>query len=197
MPQVTAKAGETVSVPIMMKKNPGIMGIGLQIKYDPAVFSNITLQADKVFKDGTFTYNVLEEENTVLVYWSSTENVTETGTMFTVSMTVAKDTDETSGLFDLTYSQEDTFNDNWDDVKVKIEAEDIGIGDIVYGDANDDGLVNNKDVAFIACYLVRKNELSENGLKAADVNADGRVDNKDVAKLARYLVGKETSIGGK
>lgn len=197
VPQVTAKAGETVSVPIMMKKNPGIMGIGLQIKYDPAVFSNITLQADKVFKDGTFTYNVLEEENTVLVYWSSTENVTETGTMFTVSMTVAKDTDETSGLFDLTYSQEDTFNDNWDDVKVKIEAEDIGIGDIVYGDANDDGLVNNKDVAFIACYLVRKNELSENGLKAADVNADGRVDNKDVAKLARYLVGKETSIGGK
>ena len=117
--------------------------------------------------------------------------------MFTITMTASESAEMDDYPLEISYEQEDTFNDNWIDVKLDIPSSNIRVGNIVCGDANQDGLVNNKDVAYIACSLVGKVTLSEQGKLSADVNGDGKLDNKDVAKLARYLVGKETTIGGK
>ncbi len=64
---------------------------------------------------------------------------------------------------------------------------------IITGDANCDGKINNRDVAFVTRYLVNKEQAdSECQLLALDTNGDGSVNNRDAAMLSRYLVGKET-----
>ena len=195
IPKVTAKAGEEVEIPVRLSKNPGLMGAMFEIEYDVNSFSDVSVKVGDVFAQGTFDYSVDEERGYVYVLWSATENTYETGEMFTLNATAGENLADGDYPMTLGYSQYDTFNDNWDDVKMILPQMSVRIGDVTYGDVNEDGSIGNKDVAFIARYLVDKEELSSDGLAAADVNRDGRVDNKDVAKLARYLVGKETEIG--
>ena len=65
--------------------------------------------------------------------------------------------------------------------------------EIVYGDANGDGAVNNIDVAllqqYIAGYDVTLEEVS------ADANGDGAVNNIDVALLQQYIAGYDVTLG--
>lgn len=197
VPIAAVAPGEQIQVPVSLQSNPGVMGIGMTVTYDKNVFSDVSIEKGILFDNGFFDYNVDEEEGRIFIIWANSENVNDDGSMFTVNMTAAEDAEFGEYPLTISYEQEDTFNDNWTDVKLDIPNSVIRVGDIVYGDANQDGLINNKDVAYIACYLVDKVTLTEQGKAAADVNGDGRLDNKDVAKLARYLVGKEIMIGGK
>lgn len=63
---------------------------------------------------------------------------------------------------------------------------------IMTGDVTCDGAVNNRDVAYAARVIVKRNTADAGQLRAMDVNGDGKVNNRDVAMLSRYLVGKET-----
>lgn len=65
---------------------------------------------------------------------------------------------------------------------------------VVVGDLNNDGRVNNKDVAILTRFLVGKETLNDHQRIAADVNADGNINNMDASRLARYLVGKDVLI---
>lgn len=197
VPLCTVAPGQQVQIPVSLKSNPGIMGVGMTIRYDTTVFSDVTVEKDKLFSEGAFDYNVDEKEGKIFLIWSNTEDMKNEGCMFTIAMTASEGAEMDDYPLEISYEQEDTFNDNWMDVKLDIQSSNIRVGNIVCGDANQDGRVNNKDVAYIACSLVGKVTLSEQGKLSADINGDGKLDNKDVAKLARYLVGKETTIGGK
>lgn len=197
VPKIYAKAGEEITIPVQLSKNPGLMGILLDISFDTNSFSNVSVEVGDVFAEGIFDYGLYEDTGELYVIWASTENTYETGAMFIIKMTANEDMTEGAYPITMLYNQDDTFNDNWDDVLVTLPQLAVNIGDIVYGDVNEDGNINNKDVAFVACYLVGKEALTDSGERAADVNCDEKVDNKDVAKLARYLVGKETAIGVK
>lgn len=70
-----------------------------------------------------------------------------------------------------------------------------GTEEVQVGDVNGDGVINNKDVAYLAKYLVGTQSITDTQMESADVNGDGFINNKDVAKLSRYLVGKETLLG--
>ena len=63
----------------------------------------------------------------------------------------------------------------------------------VYGDLNEDGAIDNKDLSLIQRYL--NNWEVTIRLEAADVNADGLVNNLDYALLQRYLNGWEVAFG--
>ena len=65
--------------------------------------------------------------------------------------------------------------------------------DFVYGDANGDGRINNKDLALLMRKLNGWDvEISD---AVVDVNADGRVDNKDYGLLMQYINGWDVEIG--
>lgn len=199
MPKVIGGLDETIEVPVTITDNPGLMGAGFIFRYDTEIFDNVTVVAGEVFETGLFTENVDTQSGEALIFWSDVEQTKEIGTLFTISLHAKADIEEGEYSFDLVFSQEDTFDHNFQDVKVEISdnsGSDVTIGDRVLGDINEDKYINNKDVAFIACYLVGKNELSESQKVAADTNGDGKINNKDVSKLARFLVGKETSLGG-
>ena len=64
---------------------------------------------------------------------------------------------------------------------------------VVYGDANGDGAINNRDVALLQQYI-NKWEVTLD-LAAADANGDGAVNNRDVALLQQYINKWEVTLG--
>ena len=65
--------------------------------------------------------------------------------------------------------------------------------DFVYGDANGDGRINNKDLGLLMQKLNGWDvEISD---AVVDVNADGRVNNKDYGLLMQYVNGWNVEIG--
>ncbi|MCR5808772.1 MAG: InlB B-repeat-containing protein [Clostridiales bacterium] len=57
------------------------------------------------------------------------------------------------------------------------------------GDANCDGKVDFDDVTTFYAYILRKAELTAQGLVNADMNEDGSADSSDVARLWKYILG--------
>lgn len=66
---------------------------------------------------------------------------------------------------------------------------------ILYGDANDDGLVNMKDVLILRKQLAGLMPIIN--MTNADCNGDGNVNMKDVLELRKYLAGLTTVLGPK
>jgi hypothetical protein len=63
-----------------------------------------------------------------------------------------------------------------------------------YGDINNDGLLDVRDVTQIARFGVGKRQFTEEENLAADVNLDKTVDVRDITQLCRKIVGKSSSL---
>ena len=95
------------------------------------------------------------------------------------------------------HDYEDEYDDTcdtcgaWREVPEKPDEPDTPA--VVYGDANGDGAVNNRDVALLQQYI---NKWSvEIDLAAADANGDGAVNNRDVALLQQYINKWDVELG--
>lgn len=64
-----------------------------------------------------------------------------------------------------------------------------------YGDVNDDGKINNKDLAVLIQHI-NKWSVTINAT-AADVNVDGKINNKDYAILMQYINKWNVTLGSK
>lgn len=58
--------------------------------------------------------------------------------------------------------------------------------DLVYGDVNEDGSINTKDVTFLKRYIAKWPDITVNEANC-DVNADGSINTKDVTILKRFI----------
>ncbi len=65
--------------------------------------------------------------------------------------------------------------------------------DVLFGDLNDDGEVNLKDLARLRKYMAGADV--EIVMEHADVNGDGAVNLKDLARLRKYLAGADVELG--
>ncbi len=95
------------------------------------------------------------------------------------------------GCFDqtvisLSYSQEDTFNEAWDDVV--LECNGVTIYKVCPGDADEDGEVDLQDVVLITRWLADGWNVTINEINS-DVNRDGEINLKDAVLIRRYLAG--------
>ena len=63
------------------------------------------------------------------------------------------------------------------------------VDDVLIGDANQDGVIDVKDVTFIQRAIVNETILPARQKKASDTNRDGVIDIKDATRIQQYLVG--------
>lgn len=82
-------------------------------------------------------------------------------------------------------------NINFVDINAPVIADTI-----IYGDANNDEVVNNSDLVTLCQYLIKTTDLNEESLKLSDLNGDGIVDIADVAILKQYILGDKVFLGG-
>lgn len=99
------------------------MGYVLDITYDPAVIK----PERPVFAWGSSGEFSTEEQGKLKLIWSGSENNSENGLLVTVLFTVS--TKAESGTYDIgiSYSEEDTFNENYESVKLSCTGTSITV----------------------------------------------------------------------
>ncbi|MBQ3006733.1 MAG: hypothetical protein IJD78_04135 [Clostridia bacterium] len=117
---VAGEAGEQVTIPVKIENNDGFMGFAVYVTYNVDVFTPVSVSKGTMlsgmFNDGIAT----STNNSFKVVYTGTGNVTADGELFNITFDVA---DDVSGKYEieLTYSQQDTFNENWDDIVLNCE----------------------------------------------------------------------------
>lgn len=126
----TATAGENIDIPVYIKDNPGLMGYKLTISYDQSVFTPVKVTQGIALKGGIFNDSIdTSKKNEFVVLWSNSSNISDNGLLFTVNF---KTNSAAKGEYTITikYSQNDTFNENWQDVKLSCENAVVDFGGV-------------------------------------------------------------------
>lgn len=113
--EVSLKVNEIQLLPVNIKNNSGIMGFKITVEY-PSEYINIkSITKGSVTSGGNFNHNLGLKENKVDIIWNSIEDVKKDGSLFVLGVELLKElTDDI--IIKLSFSQEDTFNEAWEDV---------------------------------------------------------------------------------
>lgn len=118
---VTVEAGEDVSIPIRIENNGGFMGFSVMATYDASVFTAVSAQRGTML-NGMFNDSIgVSVAGTFTVVYSGTENCTQDGTLFTVTLNTVGEAVSGEYTIRLSFSQADTFNESWRDVGLHCE----------------------------------------------------------------------------
>ena len=133
---VKADKGDLLVIPVCLKNNSGLMGFRISVDYNETVFKNPSVKRGELTAKGNFNDSIVPKENGSFdVVWNETSDVYGDGALFYIYLTV--DDNAKAGNYDikLSYKQADTFNEKWEDVKLK--CSDISVI-IENGEKNED-----------------------------------------------------------
>lgn len=103
-------------VPVSIKNNPGIMGFKITVKYDSSILSLPVVTRGTVTERGMLNDSSgVSENGTLDVVWTNDSAVSDDGTLFIISFNCDETEAEITKL-SLSYSQQDTFNEAYEDV---------------------------------------------------------------------------------
>ena len=152
---VTAHAGDEISVKVYVKNNPGFMYMKVRMYYDPSVLEflgaeNGTVSTD-AFEIGAKTGDLMEA-----FIWNTSSDATGDGLLVTLKFKVAENAEV--GEYSIKASPVEAYNYNEDEVTFVGVSSSINVVDFIYGDVNGDGKINGRDVVKLAKYLAAYNE---------------------------------------
>ncbi|MBE7060031.1 MAG: hypothetical protein E7389_04345 [Ruminococcaceae bacterium] len=187
---VTATAGSTVTVPVTIQNNPGILGASLKFSYDPKLtLTNITngsaFSALTMTKPGSLT-------SPCKVIWDGQdldENDISDGTMVVLQFAVSDDAvaGETYNIR-VSYDDGDFVDSDLNPIDVTTVNGAVSVISIKYGDVNDDTKINTTDIIMMRRHIAGgySQRIIE---KAADVDCNGKVNTTDVILVRRFTAG--------
>ena len=129
---VHTKQGESFTIPIRLENNKGIMGFKITVQYPNEKLTLTNISSGSVTNGGLFNTTVMSYaavNGSFDVVWSDTQDFTDDGTLFMLSFSVSEIADDCVCKIKLTYSQDDTFNESWQDVKLNCKAVSVRIGE--------------------------------------------------------------------
>lgn len=115
-----------VDIPVHINNNHGIMGFGMNVTYDSSVLEPVSVIKGSVISNGSFDDNIGNVPGDIKVVWNNTEDVVNNGLLYTVRFKVI-DESITKVPVSISYSQADTYNENWEDVMLNIDMGTISI----------------------------------------------------------------------
>lgn len=194
---VTAKAGQTVSVPVTIRNHGGFTNFSLNLTYEEKALELIEVkpgalcrgltrvnggkivsaEADVVHGNGVLATAVFK----VREGYAGTATVTPTVDYIRCA--------EDTGTF-----QTLTVTATPGSVRVETTGEDKPETEITLGDLNGDGRINALDAALAYSHLAGVKILSQSQLAAADVDGNGIVDFSDAIWLYRYVTQRTTAF---
>lgn len=129
-------------VPVKIKNNPGIMGFKVTVTYDPDILTLPALTRGTVTETGMLNDSIgASEAGTIDIVWTSDSSIANDGTLFTLSFNV-DETEAESTKLTLSYSQADTFNEQYEDVifdckEVAISFTDEDVSNVYSGETKE------------------------------------------------------------
>jgi hypothetical protein len=187
----TVVVGNTIRLEVQLKNNTGLWGMIMRLDYDQSVLTLVDVENGDLLStlDIGWDYNRL--------MWTADDQTTDDGVLCVLEFQVAEDA--LVGDYPITMILEQSFDGNGQRVKPELVSSVVKVINVIYGDVNDDGLVDLMDVLMLRRYLV--NIDPDTGLSSievgagADANGDGTVDLMDVLMLRRYLVNIDPATG--
>ena len=190
MPQIIVDSkkthiGDTITVSVSIKNNPGIIAMLLQIHYDSSVLELQEANA-KDFADVSFG-PISNWPFTVSWEDSIHPNTTTDGVVVELIFQVKNDATPGQNSILITYDEENIFNSDFENVFFEVIPGSVEILKYQPGDLNRDDSVNMKDYALFRQYLTGWDVDIESSV--ADVTGDEVVNMKDLALLRQWLNG--------
>ncbi len=112
---ISAEYNDTVTVPINISNNKGIMGYMINIEYNPQQLEIMMAQRGSSFP-GNFNDTITADDiGAFSVLWNGTDDIAIDGVLMNLMFRVLTDEYVVSPIT-ITYSQDDTFNSDYDDV---------------------------------------------------------------------------------
>lgn len=127
---VVADCGDTISVPVKITNNPGMMGFSVIIDYDETVMTPISVKTGDILEGGTLNDSIggsLSAGKVKVTYYADYD-INSDGTLFTVDFEIKENV---SGKYNIgvSYIQDDTFNEDFEDVVLSCKGSTITIRD--------------------------------------------------------------------
>ena len=191
---VNGKAGETVTVTVSMKNNPGFGGMAYDIEYDSTILELVSYEiglGNAICTDsGVGTYT-----NKVNLQYAGTSNITGDGALVTLTFKIKASAPEGTALISIV-PEDGTFftyeGRNEKDFDVSCVIGGVKVVKYISGDINGDGKVNNRDAARLLQKLAGWDVDYVDA--TLDVNGDGKVNNRDAARILQYLAGWDVEL---
>ncbi len=197
-----AAAGDTVTLPVSIKNNPGISSFTFRLNFDKSKVTPVSITKNSALP-GSLTSNLQqsgvdkESLDYVTAVWANDSNYSGDGELFSVSFKINETAADGEDIpIEITYTKGGIVNQDLEDVDVNLISGVVSPDAIVYGDIYGDGAVNNKDLVRLRQYLADWDiTLTDSEYKAADVFRDGVVNNKDLVRLSQYLADWDVKLG--
>lgn len=194
---MTALPGDTVTVPVRIRDNPGFTNFAITVNYDTAA-----LQLESIDTVGTEAQPYLcpaaAAVNTAytaedggspcaFVTAAASESVAGDGVLFALRFTVLSERTGTVEIEpEIRYLRcADALSSVFTALTASVEKGAVEVA--VKGDVDADGSITEADAAFVYDYINEAGTLSDRERAAADVNGDGMVDTTDAALLYRFV----------
>lgn len=184
---VSAKRGETVTVAVAVKDNPGVMAFSHLLSFDT---NSITLNSVTPAKalGGELISNISNESGSAKIIWLDSKDSVYNGDIYYLEFTVKDTATIGNSVLSISFSDSDVCNSNSENVIFLKQNGNINIYEYAVGDINLDSLVGIKDILLLSKYLLGVAELTDIQLENADVNSDGVIDIKDRVRLSKQLI---------
>lgn len=102
---------------VRIRNNQGMMGYRIHIRYDSSQIEVKKISQGGIMNQGIFQDNLGQKDGAVDVLWSGTEDMKKNGVLFSLSVQ-SKQKKQKEAVIHLSSSQEDTFNEKWEDVEL-------------------------------------------------------------------------------
>lgn len=116
---IVAEKGQSVTVPVMINNNQGIMGYRLSFTYNTSDLQIVSVSNVEEFY-GNISDSIGNEDGSFDVVWNSTENKTSNSTLLYLNFDVVSTTVDQAveSQIQINYTSGDTFNENYEDVEL-------------------------------------------------------------------------------
>ncbi len=183
--------GNTVEMAVKLENNPGIASMTLKVNYDSSAMQLISVTDAGKLGTSVHSDNYASPYTLCWVNDTAKENFTENGTIVILKFLILDNAVVGNYPISISYDYDnfDIYNIDVEKVKFNTVSGSITVSNVLIGDVNSDGTVNNLDRLVLTRYLANWIDYPESviNMVAADMNADGVVNNLDRLILTRHL----------
>ena len=114
---VNLSTTDSTMIPVTVKGNGGLMGFKITVEYPVDKVEVKAISRGELTSKGNFNTNFGINDGKFDVLWNNTQDIKEDGTLFVISAQ-AKTEIKKNTKINLSFSQPDTFNESYEDVKL-------------------------------------------------------------------------------